>query len=177
MMKRHTTSACATVTVAAVMAETRPLRPQIVANSNVLLKIPRSDRQGNRRHGPGFPHASQMRTVMFTSFPYTAGQPPLPPPGPSHPRDYPPPGPQDPFPFDTPDRPPPPLNNNARNRLTDGRSYPQGTMAMQDRPDPDKAKPQTPAEKQEDEGRDEALDESFPASDPPSQGRTTGPNK
>ncbi|MCE2575161.1 hypothetical protein [Komagataeibacter sp. FNDCR2] len=48
---------------------------------------------------------------------------------------------------------------------------------MQDNAKPGKDKPPTPEEKQADEGRDEALDESFPASDPPSQGRTTGPNK
>ena len=116
---------------------------------------------------------------MFTSFPQSSSQPPLPPPGPPFPRDHPPPiGPQDPFPFDIPDPQPPPLRNHVRYRLAVGRPdpYRQGTMAMQDRPDPDKEKPQTPAEKQEDEGRDEALDESFPASDPPSQGRSTGPN-
>ena len=47
---------------------------------------------------------------------------------------------------------------------------------MQKDPDPGMEKQPTPAQQHEDEGRDEALDESFPASDPPAQGRTTEPN-
>ncbi|MCE2563221.1 hypothetical protein [Komagataeibacter sp. FNDCF1] len=47
---------------------------------------------------------------------------------------------------------------------------------MPKNPDPDTEKKPTPTEQHEDEGRDEALDESFPASDPPAQGRTTEPN-
>ncbi|MBV0887037.1 hypothetical protein KTQ54_00540 [Komagataeibacter oboediens] len=114
---------------------------------------------------------------MFTSSIHAFGQAPLPPPGPPLPRDYPPLGPQDPFPFDTPDPQPPPLRNRACYHQAGGYSYWTGTTTMQDRPDPDREKPQTPEEKQEDEGRDEALDESFPASDPPAQGRSTGPKK
>ncbi|NPC65415.1 hypothetical protein HNW77_03120, partial [Komagataeibacter sp. AV436] len=46
---------------------------------------------------------------------------------------------------------------------------------MNTSPDPKEEKQPTPAQEHENEGRDEALDESFPASDPPAQGRTTGP--
>lgn len=48
---------------------------------------------------------------------------------------------------------------------------------MQKKPDSDMEKQPGPTQQHEDEGRDEALDESFPASDPPAQGRTTEPNK
>lgn len=115
---------------------------------------------------------------MLTPFTQVSGQPPLPPPSPPFPWEYPPGIPNEPFPFDTPAPPPPPLHYRTGSIMKpDGEYVQQGIQTMPDTTKPDREKPPTPEEQHEDEGRDEALDESFPASDPPAQGRTTGPDK
>ncbi|PYD54384.1 hypothetical protein CFR78_05470 [Komagataeibacter rhaeticus] len=81
-------------------------------------------------------------------------------------------------PIDAPFPPPPPLQHHGRPFMARRTgSIRQGILKMHKDPPPETEKQPTPAQKHEDEGRDEALDESFPASDPPAQGRTTEPNR
>ncbi|POF63339.1 hypothetical protein CFR73_10525 [Novacetimonas maltaceti] len=116
--------------------------------------------------------------------PCPAPVPPMPPGTPVPPTHPPEPG-EDPQPIDDPQPIPPPMlacatvqyfrNSGAVMLLRDSALW-KGNISMANTGyDPEKPVPKPDSEKDHD--RDEALEDSFPASDPPSKGETTGPDE
>ncbi|MCE2578603.1 hypothetical protein NO263_09590 [Gluconacetobacter entanii] len=116
--------------------------------------------------------------------PCPAPVPPMPPGTPVPPTHPPEPG-EDPQPIDDPQPIPPPMlacwtaryfrNSAATMLLRESAPWKGNTPMSNTAYDPEKPVPKPDSEKDHD--RDEALEESFPASDPPSKGETTGPDE